>query len=104
MTETVAEAVDDNKEGFRASLDAKKAFDVVYKNAMLHKLFYDGLDPCLWNLMFEQYKNASSRVKWNGSFSRTFDLEQVLGRTVSYLQTVTKCSSTASSGHLRIPV
>ena len=76
MTETIAEAVDDNKELFIASLDAKKAFDVVYQNAMLHKLFYDGLDPCLWNLMFEQYKNASSRVRWNGSFSRTFNLEQ----------------------------
>ncbi len=76
LTETISEAKDSNKELFVASLDAKKAFDVVYQNAMLRKLFFDGLDPSLWNLMCEQYQDASSRVRWNGTLSRSFNLLQ----------------------------
>ena len=76
LTEAIAEAKDNNRELFVASLDAKKAFDVVYQNAMLYKLFFEGLDPSLWNLMYDQYQDASSKVKWNGSLSRAFNLEQ----------------------------
>ena len=45
LTEAIAEAKDNNRELFVASLYAKKAFDVIYQNAMLHKLFFEGLDP-----------------------------------------------------------
>ena len=64
VSEVVAEAEDIKSERFVASLDARKAFDVVYQTTVLHKLFYSGLDPALWILVQKMYQNAPSKVKW----------------------------------------
>ena len=76
VSEIISEAEDAKKELFVASLDARKAFDVVYQNAMLHKLYYYGLHSSLWRLLFELYQDASSQVKWDGTLSRAFNLSQ----------------------------
>ena len=76
VSETIAEARDLKKELFIASLDAQKAFDVVYQDAMLYKLFYADLHPALWRLMFDMYQGATNQVKLQNDLSRPIKLLQ----------------------------
>ena len=51
FTEAIAEARDTKTTPYAACIDASKAFDVVWHNSMLRKLFNLGLDPACWNIL-----------------------------------------------------
>ncbi|KAK3085377.1 hypothetical protein FSP39_002384 [Pinctada imbricata] len=72
LTEAIAEAKDLKKMLYATFLDASKAFDVVWHDSMLHKLYHYGLKGTDWLLMKEWYQNMSSQVKWEGSLSTKF--------------------------------
>ncbi|KAK3098648.1 hypothetical protein FSP39_021572 [Pinctada imbricata] len=59
-----------------AYLDAKTAFDVVYHNSLLRKLYHMGIGGGLWNILCSFYEHASSVVKWMGNTSDEFIIEQ----------------------------
>ena len=71
LTEAIAEAIDLKKPLFAAYLDASKAFDVVWHDSMLRKLYLCGLQGKDWLLM-KGYTNMESMVKWEGSLSKSF--------------------------------
>jgi hypothetical protein len=59
-----------------AFLDAKSAFDVVSHQSLMRKLYIDGVQGDLWRLINDIFKNANSRVKWNGHMSEPFTIQQ----------------------------
>ena len=76
LTEAIAEAQDIKHPLYAAFLDASKAFDVVWHNSMLRKLYEAGLHGVDWILMKEWYSNMTSQVKWEGELSKPFEEQQ----------------------------
>lgn len=61
---------------FVATLDAQKAFDVVNHDRLLVKTFNTGLSGALWAAKQDSYNGLQSCVKWEGSTSQFFRVEQ----------------------------
>lgn len=70
ITEAVAEAHYAKKPLYIAMLDASKAFDVVWHQSMLTKLYQAGVTGTLWQMFSTQYEALTSCVKWNGTLSK----------------------------------
>ena len=50
-------------------IDASKAFDMVWHDCMLVKLYNAGIQGRKWNFLNELYKGLESFVKWEGRLS-----------------------------------
>ena len=48
------------------------AFNVVWHNSLLRKLYSLGLPPACWNIMKDSYAEMSSVVNWEGELSKPF--------------------------------
>ena len=59
-----------------AFLDAKSAFDVVNHNSLLRKVYHLGIDGAHWNLITSLHTNAQTVIKWDGNFSKKFEIKQ----------------------------
>ena len=79
LTEAIAESLDNNETLYAAFIDASKAFDVVWHESMLRKLFYTGISKETWILTTMLYQDLHSKVKWEGKISSSF-YEQQGGR------------------------
>jgi hypothetical protein len=62
----IAESLDNNEPLYAAFIDASKAFDVVWHESMLRKLFYTGISKETWILTKMLYQDLHSKVKWEG--------------------------------------
>ena len=62
FTEAIAEARDTKTTLYAAYIDASKAYDVVWHNSTLRKLYNFGLDPACWNSLRDSYAKMSSVV------------------------------------------
>ena len=58
------------------TLDACKAFDVVWQDSLLRKIYNVGIQGKLWTCLSNLYKGATSAVKWQGVFSPMFEIKQ----------------------------
>lgn len=76
ITEAVAEAKLMKKPLYIAMLDASKAFDVVWHQSMLTKLYQAGVTGPLWQMFSTQYEVLTSCVKWNGTVSQPLPEKQ----------------------------
>ncbi|XP_072172338.1 uncharacterized protein [Diadema setosum] len=61
---------------FVAYLDAAKAFDTVWHNGLLLKLFKAGVHGSLWLLVRNLYEGLTAKVWWNGRTSEPFHVRQ----------------------------
>jgi hypothetical protein len=76
ITECIAEAKD-NKDLLRVVfMDAKKAFDVVWHDAILTNLQQQGIKGNLWNLYNSMYTDSKACVKLGNSISAHFTEHQ----------------------------
>ncbi|CAC5358381.1 unnamed protein product [Mytilus coruscus] len=57
-------------------IDAKPAFDVVRRSNLIRKLHHLGLSEQSVLLIDSLYTNATTKIKWNGQLSESFDIEQ----------------------------
>ena len=57
------------------TLDACKAFDVVWQDSLLRKI-HNGIQGKLWLCLSNLYKGAHSTVKWQGIVSPSFEIKQ----------------------------
>ena len=57
---------------FVCFIDFKSAFDLVNRSALLYKLNY-GISGNFFAVIRSMFKNASSRVKWNGELGNIFE-------------------------------
>ena len=58
------------------TLDACKAFDVVWQDSLLRKIYNVGIQGKLWTCLSNLYKRATSAVKWQGVISPMFEIKQ----------------------------
>ena len=54
-------------------LDAEKAFDSVWKEGLMFKLFDIGLRGKIWKMIYNSYENFKCMVLANGVLSDPFD-------------------------------
>ena len=71
LTEAVAEARDQKTPLYLTLLDASKAFDIIWHASMLVALYWQGIRGDVWTMAASAYQNMSSKIRWNGSTSRT---------------------------------
>ena len=76
VEETIREYKDLRKSVYIAFLDAKSAFDVVFHESLLRKLFHAGMEGVSWSLIHSLHAEAESVVKWNGAYSERLTVEQ----------------------------
>ena len=58
------------------TLDACKAFDVVWQDSLLRKIFNIGIGGSLWTCIKNLYEGAQMKVKWLGHVSPPFEIRQ----------------------------
>ena len=58
------------------TLDACKAFDVVWQESLLRKIYNAGIHGKLWLCLSNLYSGAQSAVKWQGIVSPSFEIRQ----------------------------
>ena len=76
LTECIAEAKDNGTDLFVASLDARKAFDVVSHPILKRKLYTAGIKGRLWRVIDDLHSGASETVRVAGGYSRSYAVEQ----------------------------
>ena len=76
LEEVIREYRDLRKPLYLAFLDAKSAFDVVFHESLLRKLFHIGIEGNTWTLIQSLHQDAESVIKWNGAYSDIFKLQQ----------------------------
>ena len=58
------------------TLDAAKAFDVVWQGSLLRKIYLEGVDGCIWLTLLNMYTQATSSVRWGQGVSAPFPVKQ----------------------------
>ena len=76
LEEVIREHKDKRLPLYIAFLDAKSAFDVVFHNSLMRKLFHIGVDGADWMLVNSMHQGAQSVVKWEGAVSDRFEVKQ----------------------------
>ena len=76
LEEVIREHMDKRLPLYIAFLDAKSAFDVVFHNSLMRKLFHIGVDGADRMLVNSMHQGAQSVVKWEGAVSDRFEVKQ----------------------------
>lgn len=76
MEELHRENMDNKENTFFILLDAKSAFDVVRHTNLVRKLYHIGISHQNILLIDNLYRGATTYVKWNGTKSAEFHIEQ----------------------------
>ncbi len=76
ISEAVAESVDIGKNAYICSLDARKAFDVVSHQKLKLKLYQSDMKRSLWLLVDSMYQDSPESVRWAGTLSRDYEVQQ----------------------------
>ena len=62
---------------FSCFLDVRKAFDTVWIDGILYKLFSElGIGGRMWKVIKDLYSNVKAQVLYAGSLSRKIDVSQ----------------------------
>ena len=76
ITETQNEVVDLREDLYLVALDAAKAFDVVWQDSLMRKIYNAGVDGSLWLTTANLYRDAETSVKWSSHVSEPFKVQQ----------------------------
>ena len=74
--ETIEYNLENGKNVYVCNLDAQKAFDTVWTNGLLYKLYKAGMDTKLWRIIKKLYSNFQCCVAINGVRSESFPVTQ----------------------------
>ena len=81
ILETINHIIERGGKVFACYLDVKKAFDTVWIDGLLFKLFFDlGIDGKFWLILKDLYTDIHGKVLYGGNYSRTFKLLQGSGQ------------------------
>jgi hypothetical protein len=73
LQETVSHNLEKGSVVYVAMLDIQKAFDTVWIEGLLFKLFQKGMDSKLWRLLQKAYDGFECKVQINGELSEGFE-------------------------------
>ena len=76
ITEGLAEAKHTKSTLITATLDARKAFDVVNHELLKSKLFTTNLKRTLWTLVDDMYMGGNEVIHWKGMYSKPYEVRQ----------------------------
>ena len=76
ITEAINEAKDRGEGLYLSTLDAEKAFDVVWHASLLRKLFLDGIQGDSWLLIKSLHEQAHTKIKWGTDLSNEIEIKQ----------------------------
>ena len=76
ITEVLNECRDRNESVHLTTLDAEKAFDVVWHEGLLRKLYLDGIGGDMWRLIKSLHEGTNIQVKWNTELTDKRELRQ----------------------------
>ena len=81
ILETINHMLEQGSKIFSCFLDVRKAFDTVWTDSLLFKLFTElGINGKMWLEIKDLYTNVKARVLYSGSLSRMFGISQGTGR------------------------
>ena len=78
ILETISHMLERGSKVFSCFLDVRKAFDTVWIDGLLFKLF--GLNGRLWLVIKDLYTNVKAKVLYAGALSREIDILQGTGQ------------------------
>jgi hypothetical protein len=76
LTEAICESKGNGQVLYTATLDARKAFDVVHHSSLLRKLYLGGMSDSWWLLKDQLYSGLTTKVKWKENMSKPFQILQ----------------------------
>ena len=76
VTEAIAEAKANRTPLYIATLDARKAFDVVNHQVLKTKLYNSPICGRLWNMIDDLYTRGNEVIRWNGKYSSPYQVKQ----------------------------
>jgi len=91
VSECINEALDNNTPMALATLDAEKAFDVVWHDGLFRKLHHMHLHPDIWILLQELQVAAPTKVKWNNDVGPTYTALQGIRQGAKASPELYKC-------------
>ena len=65
---------------YTAFLDNEKAFDRIWQNGLLYKLWNIGISGKIWRIIYDWYKTATANVQYKSLNSKIFNIEQGVGQ------------------------
>ena len=81
ISEAKCEKIKKNSKGINIGiLDVQSAFNVVQHKIVLDKLIDQSIHPTLWLIIKDLYSGLTSKVKWAGELSESFDILQSVGQ------------------------
>ena len=75
-SEAIVEAKMSGKPLYLVTIDTRKAFDVVNHVILKKNIFEEGVKMDLWNIVDQLYTDMTSKVKWHGGLSDSFQIDQ----------------------------
>ena len=79
--ETINHMLERGSKVFSCFLDVRKAFDTVWKDGILYKLFSVlGIGGRMWKVIKDLYTNVKAQILYAGSLSRKIDVSQGTGQ------------------------
>jgi len=91
VTECINEAMDTKTPLALATLDAEKAFDVVWHDGLFRKLYHAELPSDPWLLMRDLQLDAPTIVKWRANVSDPFMVQQGIRQGAKLSPNLYKC-------------
>ena len=76
VTEAIAEAKANRTPLYIATLDARKAFDVINHQVLKTKLYNSPICGRLWNMIDDLYTGGNEVIRWNGKYSSPYQVKQ----------------------------
>ena len=81
ILETINHMLERGSKVFSCFLDVRKAFDTVWIDGILYKLFSElGIGDRMWKVMKDLYTNVKVQVLYAGSLSRKINVSQGTGQ------------------------
>ena len=82
LLETINHMLEHGSKGFGCFLDVRKAFDTIWIDSPLYKLFSElGIRGCMWLAIKDFYTGVRAQVLYSSSLSKTSDISQGTGQS-----------------------